>query len=198
MSDGRFDHSTTTTCGYCGVGCRLEAHERGGRIVSISPPIDGPANHGHTCVKGRFAHQFTRSRDRLTAPLVREGGGFRLASWEEAIDRVAEAFRRSRPSTAPTRSPASPPRGRRTRTATRCSALIAGGDRHPQHRQLLARLPLADLVRAPQVARALGRTGSFADFEAAEVLLLIGSNPTAGHPVVGGADQAGGAARPAG
>ena len=91
-SDGRFDSTTTTTCGYCGVGCRLEAHARGGRIVSISPAEDGPANRGHTCLKGRFAHQFTRSRDRLTAPLVRESGGFRIASWEEALDRVADAF----------------------------------------------------------------------------------------------------------
>ena len=45
-ADGRFDSTTTTTCGYCGVGCRLEAHARGGRIVSISPAEDGPANRG--------------------------------------------------------------------------------------------------------------------------------------------------------
>ena len=68
----RFDKTVTTTCGYCGVGCRLEAHAREGRIVSISPAVDGPANEGHTCLKGRFAHQFTRSRDRLTSPLIRE------------------------------------------------------------------------------------------------------------------------------
>ena len=78
-ADGRFDSTTTTTCGYCGVGCRLEAHARGGRIVSISPAEDGPANRGHTCLKGRFAHQYTRSRDRLTAPLIRESGAFRMA-----------------------------------------------------------------------------------------------------------------------
>ena len=53
---------------------------RDGKIVSISPALDGPANEGHTCLKGRFAHQFSRSRERLTAPLIREGGGFRLAT----------------------------------------------------------------------------------------------------------------------
>ena len=84
----RFDATTTTTCGYCGVGCRLEAHARDGRIVSISPALDGPANHGHTCLKGRFAHQFTRSRDRLTSPLIREGDRFRSATWQEAFDRI--------------------------------------------------------------------------------------------------------------
>ena len=68
MSD-RFDSTVTTTCGYCGVGCRLEAHARDGRIASISPAQDGPANHGHTCLKGRFAHQFTRSiATAFTAP----------------------------------------------------------------------------------------------------------------------------------
>ena len=112
-ADRRFDSTTTTTCGYCGVGCRLEAHARDGRIVSISPAEDGPANRGHTCVKGRFAHQYTRARDRLTAPLIRESDG---------VPRSARGTRRStasptsscasRPSTAPTRSPASPPRAR--------------------------------------------------------------------------------------
>ena len=109
-----------TTCGYCGVGCRLEAHARGGKIASISPALDGPANEGHTCLKGRFAHQFTRSRERLTSPLIREGGGFRLATWEEAIRRiVVGAARGSRTPTARTRSPASPRRARPTRTASR-------------------------------------------------------------------------------
>ena len=56
----RFEQTTTTTCGYCGVGCRLDAHRAGGRIASISPAMDGPANKGHTCLKGLFAHQFAR------------------------------------------------------------------------------------------------------------------------------------------
>src|ERR1700688_680300 len=94
MTDDRFESTVSTTCGYCGVGCRLEAHVRDGRIASISPALDGPANEGHTCLKGRFAHQFSRSRDRLTAPLVREGDGFRLASWEEAITRITSEFGR--------------------------------------------------------------------------------------------------------
>ena len=65
------DRDVTTTCGYCGVGCRLEAHAVGGRVVSIAPALDGPANKGHTCLKGRFAHQFSRSRDRLRATSAR-------------------------------------------------------------------------------------------------------------------------------
>src|ERR1700748_3627419 len=90
----RFDSTVTTTCGYCGVGCRLEAHVSGGTIASIRPALDGPANKGHTCVKGRFAHQFTRSRERLTTPLIRENGELRIASWDEAIGRIAQEFGR--------------------------------------------------------------------------------------------------------
>ena len=56
----RFDSDVTTTCGYCGVGCRLEAHVADGKVASISPALDGPANEGHTCLKGRFAHQFSK------------------------------------------------------------------------------------------------------------------------------------------
>ena len=122
MSDS-LRRPSRTTCGYCGVGCRLEAHARDGKIASISPALDGPANQGHTCLKGRFAHQFSRSRDRLTTPLIREDGELpdRHLGRGDRPDRHASSTG-SRTSTGPTRSPASPPRARRTRTATRCSA----------------------------------------------------------------------------
>ena len=80
----RFDRVATTTCGYCGVGCRLETRAIDGRVVSIDPALDGPANEGHTCLKGRFAHGFTRSPDRLATPLIRVDGELRPASWEAA------------------------------------------------------------------------------------------------------------------
>src|SRR3974390_1054899 len=85
----RFDSTVTTTCGYCGVGCRLEVRVADRAVVSIGPALDGPANRGHTCLKGRFAHQFSRSRDRLTEPLIRDGEHLRRASWEEAIGTIA-------------------------------------------------------------------------------------------------------------
>ncbi|MBS1892029.1 MAG: molybdopterin-dependent oxidoreductase, partial [Actinobacteria bacterium] len=89
----RFDRVAHTTCGYCGVGCRLETRAIDGRIVSIGP-LDGPANHGHTCLKGRFAHGFTRSPDRLRTPLIRVDGELRPASWEEALDRIVGELER--------------------------------------------------------------------------------------------------------
>src|SRR3954452_14689714 len=89
---------STTTCGYCAVGCRLDTHTRDGKIVSISPALDGPANKGHTCLKGRFAHGFARKRDRLRTPLIRDerGGELRAATWDEAIARIVGELTRIR------------------------------------------------------------------------------------------------------
>ena len=153
----RFEHETTTTCGYCGVGCRLETHARDGKIASISPALDGPANKGHTCVKGRFAHQYTRSRDRLTTPLIREGDTFRIASWEEAIGRIAREFTKIKSEHGPDAIAGPRLLARDQRGLLRDAAHDARRDRHQQHRQLLARLPLADVVRAAEVLRPLGR-----------------------------------------
>ena len=98
----RFDSTITTTCGYCGVGCRLEAHARERQLASISPALDGPANEGHTCLKGRFAHQFSRKRDRLTSAADPRG---RRRSGSPRGRRRSTASppssRASRPSTGP-------------------------------------------------------------------------------------------------
>ncbi len=184
MAERRFDTTTGTTCGYCGVGCRLDAHQRGGRIVSISPG-DGPANRGHTCLKGRFAHQFTRSRDRLTAPLVRESGTFRIASWEEALDRVAEAFLSIKAEHG-----ADAIAGLASSRATNedCYAMqrvfrAAIGTHNIDNCSRVCHSPTSYALR-----KSLGRSGcsgSFDDIERTEVLLIIGANPTAAHPVAG-------------
>ena len=181
----RFEATTTTTCGYCGVGCRLEAHRADGRIRSISPAMDGPANKGHTCVKGRFAHQFARSRDRLTAPLVREGDGFRLASWEEAISRVAEGLGKIKAEHGP------------DAIAGLASSRATNEDCYVMQRMMRAAIGTHNIDNCSRVCHSptsfalrksfgmSGATGSFNDIEAAEVGLIIGANPTAGHPVVG-------------
>jgi formate dehydrogenase major subunit len=185
VTDSRFEATTTTTCGYCGVGCRLEAHRADGRVASISPAMDGPANKGHTCVKGRFAHQFTRSRDRLTAPLVREGGGFRIASWEEAIARVADGLGRVKAEHGP------------DAIAGLASSRGTNEDCYAMQRLMRAAIGTHNIDNCSRVCHSptsfalrksfglSGATGSFDDIEAAEVALLVGVNPTQGHPVVG-------------
>lgn len=80
--------ATRTTCTYCGVGCQLNLHVKDGRVVKVTG-ADAPPNHGSLCVKGRFGFDFIHSPERLTAPLIKENGAFRQASWEEALDLVA-------------------------------------------------------------------------------------------------------------
>jgi formate dehydrogenase major subunit len=82
-----------TTCPYCGVGCQLWLHVNDeGRIAKVTAVEDGAPNKGRLCVKGRFAYDFIYSEDRLTTPLIKEGEGFREASWDEALDLVATKF----------------------------------------------------------------------------------------------------------
>ena len=79
-----------SVCPYCGVGCSIHLGIRGDQIVSVSGDREGPANKGRLCVKGRFGiTEFVNHEERLTAPLIRKGGKLTEATWEEAIDLVA-------------------------------------------------------------------------------------------------------------
>lgn len=184
MTD-RFDSDVTTTCGYCGVGCRLEAHTRNGRIASISPALDGPANEGHTCLKGRFAHQFSRKRDRLTSPLIREHGGFRLATWEEALHRITSELNRIKSQHGP------------DAIAGLASSRATNEDCYAMQRLMRAAVGTNNIDNCSRVCHSptsyalrkafglSGATGSFSDFDHADATILIGANPTEAHPVAG-------------
>jgi predicted molibdopterin-dependent oxidoreductase YjgC len=78
-----------TTCSYCGVGCQIQLHVKDNRVVKVTGVEDVAPNYGSLCVKGRFGFDFIGSPERLKTPLIREGGGLREASWDEALDRVA-------------------------------------------------------------------------------------------------------------
>ena len=78
-----------TTCPYCGVGCQLWLHVKDGQIIKVTAVEDARPNQGRLCVKGRFGYDFIHSKERLTAPLIKENGSFREASWDEALDLVA-------------------------------------------------------------------------------------------------------------
>lgn len=82
-----------TTCPYCGVGCQLYLHVKGDKIIRVTGVDGAEPNQGHLCVKGRYGYDFIYSSDRLTTPLIREGDGFREASWDEALDLVANKFK---------------------------------------------------------------------------------------------------------
>ena len=93
---GQPEHSVVTTCAYCGVGCSFKAEMRGEQVVRMVPYKDGKANHGHSCVKGRFAWGYTNHQDRILKPMVRAriSDPWREVSWDEAIGHVASEFRR--------------------------------------------------------------------------------------------------------
>lgn len=94
-SRAEYDHGlptaeTRTICPYCGVGCGLILQTRGSLVVGALGDRDNPVNRGRTCVKGRFGYDFVNSRDRLTEPLIRRNGKLVPATWDEALDTVAD------------------------------------------------------------------------------------------------------------
>ena len=82
-----------TTCPYCGVGCQQELHMKGDQIVRIKGVEGAKPNDGHLCVKGRYGYDFIYSKERLTSPLIKKNGKFEEASWDEALDLVANKFK---------------------------------------------------------------------------------------------------------
>ena len=86
---------TRTICPYCGVGCSVDVLTNNEKIVGILPAMDGPANQGALCVKGQFAYDFVQHPDRLKTPLIRgEDGALHKTTWEEALDKAAEGYRK--------------------------------------------------------------------------------------------------------
>jgi NADP-reducing hydrogenase subunit HndD len=79
-----------TTCTYCGTGCTIDLNIVDGRVVKITGNEEGIANQGSLCVKGRFGYEFIHHPDRLTTPLIKEDGQFREATWEQALELVAQ------------------------------------------------------------------------------------------------------------
>jgi formate dehydrogenase major subunit len=93
---GRPERAVTTTCAYCGVGCSFKAEVDGEQVIRMAPNRDGHANHGHACVKGRFAFGYATHPDRITTPMIRASidDPWQPVSWDEAIGRAAREFRR--------------------------------------------------------------------------------------------------------
>ncbi len=183
--DARVDRTVTTTCAYCGVGCRLEAHVRDGAVIAVDPALDGPSNLGHTCVKGRFAHQFALSEERLRAPLVRTSTGLREVSWDEALDLVATTFLRIKAEHGP------------DALAGISSSRCTNEENYVLQKLMRAAIGTHNVDNCSRVCHSpssfgliasLGQSGGsngFDDIERAEVLFVTGANPTEAHPVVG-------------
>jgi len=89
------EHSVTTTCAYCGVGCGFKAEIRGQEVIRMTPWKDGKANEGHACVKGRFAFGYSTHKDRMTEPMIRDSidQPWKKVSWDEALTYAASRLR---------------------------------------------------------------------------------------------------------
>lgn len=84
---GQPEHSVVTTCAYCGVGCSFKAEMKGDQVVRMMPYKGGDANHGHSCVKGRFAFGYATHKDRIKEPMIRDSinDPWQVVSWDEAL-----------------------------------------------------------------------------------------------------------------
>ena len=93
---GTPEHSVTTTCAYCGVGCSFNAEMKGEEVIRMVPNKNGGANHGHSCVKGRFAWGYATHKDRITTPMIRKSihDEWQQVSWDEAINYAASEIKR--------------------------------------------------------------------------------------------------------
>ncbi|WP_386071047.1 formate dehydrogenase subunit alpha [Tahibacter sp. UC22_41] len=182
---GQAQRSVVTTCAYCGVGCSFRAEMKGEELVRMVPNLDGQANHGHSCVKGRFALGYATHRDRITTPMIRSRihEAWQPVSWETAIAHVAAEFRRIQAA-----------HGKHSVggiTSSRCT------NEETYLVQKLVRAAFgtnnvdtcARVCHSPTgygLKQTLGESAGTQDFDSvmqADVVLVIGANPTDGHPV---------------
>jgi formate dehydrogenase major subunit len=182
---GQPDRVVVTTCGYCGVGCSFKAEMRGSEIARMVPNKDGQPNQGHSCVKGRFAWGYATHPDRVRTPLIREriDQPWREASWEEAIGYAAQGFRRLQER-----------HGRGAVggiTSSRCTNeeayLVQKLVRAAFHNNNVD--TCARVCHSPTgygLKTAFGTSAGTQDFASvmkADVIMVIGANPTDAHPV---------------
>ena len=184
---GQAEHSVITTCAYCGVGCSFRAEMKGEEIVRMVPNKDGHANHGHSCVKGRFAIGYATHPDRINTPMIRKkiSDPWRIVSWEEAIAYVASEFKRLQ-ATYGKFSIGGITSSRCTNEETYLVQKLVRAGFGNNNVDTCARVchsPTGYGLKAT-----LGESAGTQDFDSIEqtdVVLVIGANPTDAHPVFG-------------
>jgi len=185
LEKGPGTRAIVTTCGYCGVGCSFKAEVRGDEVVRMVPNKNGMPNHGHSCVKGRFAWGYATHPDRVRAPMIRERieDPWREVSWDEAI---AFAARRLKEVQAKY--------GRGSLggiTSSRCTneeaylvqklVRAAFGNNNVDTCARVCHSPTGYGLKT-----AFGTPAGTNDFDSileTDVIFVIGANPTEGHPV---------------
>lgn len=181
------DRSVVTTCAYCGVGCSFKAETYQGKIVRMIPWKEGKANHGHSCVKGRFAYDYYNHPDRIRTPLIRKSidDPWQQVSWDEAINYAASEFKRIQEK-----------HGKKSIGAVSSSRCT---NEEIFLVQKLARAVMgnnnidncARICHSPTqfgLSATVGWGAASQHFDSilqANVIMVVGANPTEGHPVFG-------------
>jgi formate dehydrogenase major subunit len=182
---GTPDRAVITTCAYCGVGCTFRAEMRGQELVRMVPWKDGKANRGHSCVKGRFAWGYAQHQDRILNPMIRASTSepWREVSWDEAIAYTASEFRRIQAQYG-TRSVGGITSSRCTNEETFLVQKMIRQGFGNNNVDTCARV-----CHSPTgygLKTTFGTSAGTQDFDSvmqADVILVIGANPTDGHPV---------------
>ncbi|MGF7169197.1 formate dehydrogenase major subunit [Sphingobium xanthum] len=182
---GKPERAVVTTCAYCGVGCTFRAEMRGEQLVRMVPWKDGKANRGHSCVKGRFAWGYAQHKDRILNPMIRKSinDPWQEVSWDEAIAYTASEIKRIKDNYGA--------RALGGVTSSRCTneeaflvqKIIRAGF-GSNNTDTCARV-----CHSPTgfgLSTAFGTSAGTQDFDSvmdSDVILVIGANPTDGHPV---------------
>ncbi|MFN5746258.1 MAG: formate dehydrogenase subunit alpha [Methylococcaceae bacterium] len=189
IDKGQAEHSVITTCAYCGVGCSFKAEMKGADLVRMVPNKDGHANHGHSCVKGRFAFGYATHKDRITKPMIRKNitDPWQEVSWEEAVNYAASEFKRIQSQY-----------GRYSvggLTSSRCTneeaylvqklVRAAFGNNNVDTCARVCHSPTGYGLK--QTLGESAGTQTFDSIRKTDVIFVIGANPTDGHPVFGSA-----------
>jgi formate dehydrogenase major subunit len=174
---------TKTVCTYCGVGCSFNVWTKDRHILKVQP-LDGPTNGISTCVKGKFGWDFVNSADRLTRPLIREGGKFREASWDEALDLVARKFAEIKAKNGPDALAfvsSSKCTNEESYLMQKLSRAVIGTNNMDNCSRYCQAPATQGLFRTVGYG---GDSGSIRDIENAGLVLVIGSNTAESHPVL--------------
>ncbi|WP_229217724.1 formate dehydrogenase subunit alpha [Massilia forsythiae] len=182
---GQGEHSINTTCAYCGVGCSLNAEMKGSEVVRMVPARDGKANEGHACVKGRFAWGYATHKDRILKPMIRARitDPWREVSWDEALDHAASEFKRIQAAHGVdaiggiVSSRCTNEEGYLVQKLVRA----AFGNNNVDTCARVCHSPTGYGLK--QTLGESAGTQSFKSVERCDVVLVIGANPTDGHPV---------------
>jgi formate dehydrogenase major subunit len=179
------NRTVETTCAYCGVGCSFKAELQGDQVVRMVPHKDGGANEGHSCVKGRFAWGYATHKDRITSPMIRDRitDAWRAVSWDEAIEFAARRFKAIQAEYGQGAIGGI--------TSSRCTneevyvvqkmIRAAFGNNNVDTCARVCHSPTGYGLKTTFGTSA--GTQNFKSVEKADVILLIGANPTDGHPV---------------